>query len=91
METSEGEMSGTLGPGNILTGLQGVAELSRKKPGMVWTRLAHHIDLGLLKEAYRHIGKDGAAGVDLWGAWMGNYPGLPDHPPPDDLSYPWRA
>ena len=57
-------MSGTLGPGSILTGLQGVAELSRRKPGMVWTTLAHHIDLELLKEAYRLTRKDGAAGVD---------------------------
>jgi RNA-directed DNA polymerase len=64
METLEGEMSGTLGPGSILTGLQGVAELSRRKPGMVWTTLAHHIDLGLLKEAYRLTRKDGATGVD---------------------------
>jgi len=31
---------------------------------MVWTTLAHHIDLGLLKEAYRLTRKDGAAGVD---------------------------
>jgi len=57
-------MSGTLGPGSILTGLQGVAELSKRKPGMVWTTLAHHIDLELLREAYRLTRKDGAAGVD---------------------------
>ncbi len=31
---------------------------------MVWTTLAHHIDLGLLKEAYRLTRKDGATGVD---------------------------
>ena len=57
-------MSGTLGPGSILTGLQGVAELSRRKSGMVWTTLAHHIDFELLREAYRLTRKDGAVGVD---------------------------
>ena len=31
---------------------------------MVWTTLAHHIDLELLREAYRLTRKDGAAGVD---------------------------
>ena len=50
VETLEEEMSETLGPGSILTGLQGVAGLSKRKPGMIWTTLAHHIDLGLLKE-----------------------------------------
>jgi len=64
METLEGEMSGTLGPGSISTGLQRVAELSRKEPRMVWTTLAHHIDVELLREAYRLTRKDGAAGVD---------------------------
>jgi group II intron reverse transcriptase/maturase len=64
MESLEGEMSGTLGPGSISTGLQRVAELSREKPGMVWTTLAHHIDLELLRKAYRLTRKDGAVGVD---------------------------
>jgi group II intron reverse transcriptase/maturase len=31
---------------------------------MVWTTVAHHIDLDLLKEAYRLTRKSGAAGVD---------------------------
>ena len=31
---------------------------------MVWTTLAHHIDLELLREAYRLTRKDGATGVD---------------------------
>jgi RNA-directed DNA polymerase len=57
-------MSGTLGPEGISTGLQRVAELSRKAPGMVWSTLSHHITLDLLKEAYRLTRKDGAAGID---------------------------
>jgi len=31
---------------------------------MVWITPAHHIDLALLKEAYRLTRKDGAVGVD---------------------------
>ena len=57
-------MSGTSGPGSILTRLQRIAELSKKRPGMVWTTLAHHIDVQLLREAYRLTRKDGAVGVD---------------------------
>lgn len=57
-------MSGTLGPEGISTGLQRVAELSRKAPGMVWSTLSHHITLDLLKEAYRLTRKDGAVGID---------------------------
>lgn len=64
MESLRGQMSGTLGPGDISTGLQGVAELSREKPGMVWSTLAHHIGLELLREAYRLTRKSGAVGVD---------------------------
>lgn len=64
MESLRGEMSGTSGPGGISTGLQRVAELSREKPGMVWTTLAHHIDLELLREAYRLTRKSGAVGID---------------------------
>jgi len=64
MESLGGKMSGTSGPKDISTGLQRVAELSRKAPGMVWTTLSHHITLDLLKEAYRRTRKDGAVGVD---------------------------
>ncbi len=48
----------------ISPGLQRIAELARKNPQWAFTTLAHHIDLGLLKEAYRRTRKDGAAGVD---------------------------
>ena len=57
-------MEGTLSPASVSTKLQRVAELSRKEPGMVWTTLAHLIDLDLLKEAYRLTRKNGAVGVD---------------------------
>jgi group II intron reverse transcriptase/maturase len=31
---------------------------------MVWNTLAHHIDLALLREAFGHVRKDGAPGID---------------------------
>jgi len=64
LEPLEGKMQGTSGPESISTGLQRVAKVSREAPEMVWTTLAHHIDLELLKEAYRLTRKDGAVGVD---------------------------
>lgn len=64
MGSLEGKMAGTLGPQDISTGLQRVAEQSRKAPGMVWSTLSHHLTLDLLKEAYRLTRKDGAVGVD---------------------------
>ncbi len=57
-------MSGTSGPQSISTRLQRIAEVSRASPQMVWTTLAHHIDMELLHEAYRLTRKDGATGVD---------------------------
>jgi hypothetical protein len=54
-------------PRNVIHGviafLYVQSELSRKKPGMVWTTLAHHIDLELLREANRLTRKNGAVEV----------------------------
>jgi len=63
-ESLEGKTRGTSGPQSVSTRLQRVAQLSREAPGMVWTTLSQHIDLTLLKEAYRLTRKDGVAGVD---------------------------
>jgi len=57
-------MSGTSSPRTISPRLQRVAEVSRQNPDMIWTTLAHHIDLDLLREAHRQVRKDGASGVD---------------------------
>jgi len=46
-------MSGTLGPSRVSTKLQQVAARSRERPQMVWTTLAHQIDVEWLQEAYR--------------------------------------
>ena len=41
-----------------------IAELAKRSPELVFTSLAHLIDLEWLLEAYRRTRKDGAAGVD---------------------------
>lgn len=64
MEPLKGKMADTSRPEDILTGLQRVAEQSRKAPEMVWTTLSHHIDMDLLIEAYHRTRKDGAVGID---------------------------
>lgn len=57
-------MTRTSGLEDISTRLQRIAKQSRERPEMVWTTLAHHIDVELLKEAYRRTRKDGATGID---------------------------
>jgi group II intron reverse transcriptase/maturase len=49
---------------DISTKQEKIAQQSRQSPSMVWTTLAHHIDLQWLHEAYRRTRKDGAVGVD---------------------------
>jgi group II intron reverse transcriptase/maturase len=41
-----------------------IAQLAVEAPTMVFTTLAHHIDMDWLLEAYRRTRKDGAVGVD---------------------------
>ena len=64
IEPLKGKMDGTSSPASVSTKLQRIAELSRKRPEMVWTTLAHHIDLDWLKVAYHQTRKDGAVGID---------------------------
>jgi len=49
---------------NVSTRLQRIAELAREDRKRVFVSLAHHIDIELLREAYRLTRKDGAPGVD---------------------------
>lgn len=49
---------------NVSTKLQRIAELAREAPDLVFTTLAHHVDVELLREAYRRTRKTGAVGVD---------------------------
>src|SRR5262245_37629040 len=48
---------------DVSTKQRRIAELAKKYPGAL-TTLAHHIDLDLLKYAYRMTRKSGAVGVD---------------------------
>ena len=48
----------------ISPGLQRVAQKAKEHVEWVFTTLAHHIDLDLLREAFRRTRKDGAVGVD---------------------------
>jgi group II intron reverse transcriptase/maturase len=63
-ELLEGQMMGTSSLSEISTQQEKIAQQSRQAPSMVWTTLAHHIDLPWLHEAYRRTRKDGAVGVD---------------------------
>jgi RNA-directed DNA polymerase len=49
---------------HISTKLLQIAKLAKEAPNMVFTTLAHHIDVEMLREAYRCTRKDGATGVD---------------------------
>ncbi len=57
-------MTRTSGLDTVSTRLQRIAELARGAPEMVLTTLAHHVDIDLLREAFRRTRKDGAPGVD---------------------------
>jgi group II intron reverse transcriptase/maturase len=48
----------------VLTKQLRIAQLAVEAPAMVFTTLAHHIDIDWLREAYRRTRKDGAVGVD---------------------------
>ncbi len=48
----------------ISPGLQRVAKQAKDHPEWCFTTLAHHIDIDLMREAYRRTRKDGAVGVD---------------------------
>ena len=57
-------MMRTLGLSDISTRQEKIAQQSRQVPSMIWTTLAHHIDLQWLHEAYRRTRKDAAVGID---------------------------
>jgi len=57
-------MAGQQSPSTISTRLQRIADVSRERPELAWTTLAHNIDIDWLHEAFRRVRKDGAPGVD---------------------------
>ena len=48
----------------VSTRLRKIAEQAIRYPEMVFTTLAHHIDVDFLREAYRLTRKDAAPGID---------------------------
>ena len=57
-------MTGTPIPECVSTRLQRIAQLAREAPERAFLSLAHHIDIELLREAYRRTRKDAAPGID---------------------------
>jgi len=49
---------------NVSTRLQRIAKLAADAPDMVFTSLNHHLDMDLLREAYRRTSKKAAPGID---------------------------
>jgi RNA-directed DNA polymerase len=64
MAPLEGKMAGTPIPEGISTRLQRIAQLAREAPERAFLSLAHHIDVELLRVAYRRTRKDAAPGID---------------------------
>jgi len=65
--SSAKSISGNNNKPPILVGevsLSNIAILAKQNPEMIFTSLAHRVDLSLLREAFRRIKKSGAAGVD---------------------------
>ncbi len=48
----------------VSTQLQEIAQKARQNPGMVFTTLAHLMDVDFLREAYRRLNKKGAPGLN---------------------------
>ena len=57
-------MAGSPNLESVSTRLQRIAQLAREDRKRSFLSLAHHIDIDLLREAYRRTRKDGAPGVD---------------------------
>jgi RNA-directed DNA polymerase len=57
-------MQETSGSESVSTKLERIAKLAKEMPDAALTTLAHHIDMGWMREAHRRTRKDGAAGVD---------------------------
>lgn len=64
MELLRGKTMGTQDPNEVSTKQQRIAELAKRHAGVALKTLAHHMDIGWLKEAFRRTRKSGATGVD---------------------------
>ncbi len=63
-EPLKGKMMETSNSAIVLTKLRRIAKLAREMPGVALNTLAHHIDMGWMREAFKRTRKDGAVGVD---------------------------
>ena len=59
-----GKIPGIQGPAHIQTKQLQIAQLAKERPDLVFTSLAHHIDVHWMHEAYVRTRKGGAKGVD---------------------------
>jgi group II intron reverse transcriptase/maturase len=64
MELLEGKTMETQDSKEVSTKQQRIAELAERRAGEALKTLAHHMDIGWLKEAFQRTRKDGATGVD---------------------------
>lgn len=64
MEPLEGNTAGASDLDPVSTKRKRIATLAKQSPGMPFTSLNHHLDLGWLLEACARTRKDGAAGID---------------------------
>ncbi len=60
----EGNTEDTLRSQPVSTKLRRIAERAAQNPELVFTALAHLIDVAWLREAYRLTRKDGSTGID---------------------------
>ncbi len=56
-------MDDTTRSANISTQLRRIAEQAKREPSLVFTTLAHRMDVECLREAYRRLRKDAAPGI----------------------------
>ena len=56
-------MNDTTRSTNISTRLRRIAEQAKREPSLVFTTLAHRMDVECLREAYRRLRKDAAPGI----------------------------
>lgn len=75
IRTEEGNMSRALDLGKVSTRLARIGKKAKEAPDLVFTSLAHNIDLFFLWEAFAKTRKDGAPGVDgvTWWDYKANW------------------
>lgn len=60
----ESTTAGTPSPGSVSSGLQRIRATAQAKKGERFTALLHHLSVEMLGDAYRHVHRQAAVGVD---------------------------